>query len=45
MGFYILPVNDSNCSLAECLAYKDIWYKRYVFNIFRERLLYPYVSV
>lgn len=22
----------------------DLWYKRYVYNIFRERLIFPYVS-
>jgi hypothetical protein len=43
--FYLLPVPDGSCSLAEYLSYKDIWYKRYVYNVFKERLIFPYVGL
>jgi hypothetical protein len=44
-AFYILPVRDGDCHLAEYLSYKDIWYRRYLFNVFREKTLFPYVSI
>jgi hypothetical protein len=45
IALYILPVQDSVNSIAEYLSFKDLWYRRYVYNIFREKMLFPYVSM
>jgi len=44
ISFYLVPVRDGECALARYLAYKDIWYRRYVYNVFRERTIFPGIS-
>lgn len=38
-------MREGDCYLAEYLSYKDIWYRRYLYNVFRERTIFPYVSI
>jgi hypothetical protein len=45
VAFYLVPINEGDSFLAEYLSYKDIWYKRYLYNIFREKTLIPYISL
>jgi len=42
-AFYLVPIKDGDCYLAEYLASKDLWYRRFVYNVFRERTLFPVV--
>ena len=45
MAFYLLPCREGDCFLAEYLAFKDLWYRRHVYNMFRERTLAPPVAL
>jgi hypothetical protein len=38
---FILPPKKSSFGLALYLANKDIWYSRFVYNVFREGGLFP----
>jgi hypothetical protein len=34
LEIYLIPTKKSCCSIAEYIASKDLWYRRFVYNVF-----------
>lgn len=45
LDIYILPIKKYTSSIARYIAGKDLWYKRFVYNVFKEKTLYPDISI
>lgn len=41
LELYVLPAKGSKFALATYLANRDIWYSRFIYNVFRDGNLFP----
>ena len=40
-----MPTKRWSCAVAEYISKKDLWYRRFVYNVFREKILFPDIGI